>query len=159
MNEIQLFLNDNPLWTNRHIDNYLIHIDAFGELFNKKQIIEERQKIANSCSNKRVDYPNKCFEIYIDDKHIGDINLHYVKEQPEMTFLIFDEFSNNGYAKRAIKKYLENGNNTDNCIECLVRHENKDYAKVVHILTSLNFHLVGKFEDSDLFSFTKADDL
>lgn len=152
--------NNNPKWT----ENHLIHINkyqiAYGMEINQIDIEKETQNIGMGYPTNRCSGNMRCFEIYVDNVHIGDITLNKItRDTYEMDIAIFDEHSGKGNAKRAINEFSKIFfQNIGLHLEAIVRNENPAKDKVQSLLIDIGFTFVKNLDTGMLFSLVRNAD-
>jgi hypothetical protein len=148
--------NYKPVFTERHLDHLERYRASYGEdFFSPDAIAHQRELVRNGRPGPRCGADSKCFEIYHEGQHIGDIALilnnvadpgQPPEERYELDFMIFHEHSAQGLAKQALREFLLFYQASfPQPLEALVRKANPHYDHVVHLLESIGFQY-----DSDL---------
>ena len=142
--------NHQPVFTEKHLDHLERYRTSYGEgYFTPEAIAAERENVKNGNPSPRCGADSKCFEIYREGQHIGDIililnNVATKGQQPdlryELDFTIFHEFSRQGNAKQALHEFLpfyrERFNHP---LEALVRKTNPFFDRFEHLLLNAGF--------------------
>lgn len=157
MCNLELKKKTNPLWTEKHLENVRLSSfkEAYGFEFTEEQINEQRTKIRNGSSERRISEDMECYEIWDDNIYIGDIsvNLSFENPEPEIDIIIFAEYVGRGYAKKAIERFIDFEGKDFNIIRCTVRHENPNLSKVENIIENLGFKYSHSSEDVKVYTF------
>lgn len=156
MCNLELRENINPLWTEKHLDNIQLFNESYGLKFKDEDIHQQRMKIINGNGERRIFESMICYEIYSDNLYIGDLNVELYYEKPEINIIIFNEYSGNSYAKKAIRKFIDFEGREFNEIECTVRHKNPNLSKVKNIIKDLGFKYIDSSSDVEIYRFTRC---
>lgn len=151
--------NKNPLWTNQHIQHLMKYKENYGLNITDKAFLDELSNIERGKASKRCSEEQKCFEIYIEDEYIGDITINKIcNEHNELDILIFDEYSDKGYAKEAINRFEKiYFDEIGIILDVIIKKNNPNKNKVKYILEVNNFKFVGCNYKGDLI-FSKSKD-
>lgn len=147
--------NHNPKWTERHLKHVDKYQKAYGLEISKRDISKELQNIGMGRPTSRCSDNMRCFELYVEHMHIGDITLHMItKDIFEMDIAIFDDYSGQGNAKRAINEFTKIFFLQDIglSLEAIVRNENPAKEKVQSLLIETGFTFDKEIETGKLFS-------
>jgi len=99
----------------------------------------------------------RCFEIFINKEQVGDITITELDEwSSELDIVIFDEYSNKGHGKEAIKEFIDiYRKEVGQSLEVVIRYHNQFKDKVRHMLINNGFEFNGNSSKGDLlFSIT-----
>lgn len=154
---IELRKNINPLWSEKHLENVKLFKEAYGLNFTDEEINDQRIKIRNGTSDRRVGEDMECYEIYDDNIYIGDITVNLYYEKPEIDIIIFTEHGVKGYAKKAIQRFIDFEGRDFDIIECTVRHENPNLSKVKNIIEELGFKYSYSSDNVEVHMFSRYD--
>ncbi|PWK09680.1 GNAT family N-acetyltransferase [Tumebacillus permanentifrigoris] len=146
--------NVTPVFTERHLDHLERYRASYGEdFFSPEAIAHQRAQVQSGHPSPRCGVNSKCFEIFHEGQHIGDLALilNHVADagQPaedryELDLMIFHEHSAQGLAKQALQEFLELYKETyEQPLEALVRKANPLFAQVVHLLERAGFVVDG----------------
>ncbi len=155
-NFFELIKNTNPLWTEKHLENIQLFSESYGLNFKDEDIYRQRMKIRDGNSDRRTLESMICYEIYSDNVYIGDLNVALNYEIPEIDVIIFNEYGGNGYASKAIKRFIDFEGRKFNEIECTVRHKNPNLSKVKYIIEGLGFKYIYSSPDVEVYRFTRS---
>ncbi|MGG4398934.1 hypothetical protein ABEW61_02315 [Paenibacillus amylolyticus] len=106
---MKILKNDNPRWTEKHLQFISDHADSFGIYLSLEELEQEIHNINNDNASRRCSEDMLCFEIFNDDiEYVGDITLTLLDmNEHEIDILIFDEYAGHGYAGWAINMFCE----------------------------------------------------
>lgn len=155
MGKLELRKNVNPLWTEKHLESIQLFKEAYGLNFTNKQINDQRIKIRNATSDRRVSDGMICYEIYDDNIYIGDITVTLIEKKPEIDIMIFLEHGGKGYAKKALQRYIDFEGREFDVIECTVRHKNPNLLKVKNIIEEVGFKYNYSSNNVEVYKFSR----
>lgn len=158
---MRIIENHNPKWTEHHLKHVEKYQKAYGLEISQIDIVKEIQNIDMGHPTKRCSGNMRCFEIYDEHMYIGDITLNKItKDIYEMDIAIFDEYSGQGNAKRAINEFTKVFflQNTGLSLEAIVRNENPAKEKVQSLLIETGFTFIKELETGKLFSLERKHD-
>lgn len=141
--------NKNPLFTQKHIEHLKKYKNNYGLNIGAEEFLKEEDNISKGQASKRCGENQRCFEIYDNDDYIGDITITNIKENnDELDLVIFDEYENKGYAKEAIKEFIEiYFNGIGKILDVIIREDNTNKNKIKHILEYNKF----SFKDHNIY--------
>lgn len=146
---MRIILNENPLWTERHLYYIQSHSESFGNLFSVEQINQELINIQTGNATQRCDDFMACYELFNENNdYIGDITITELSEHGhELDILIFDEFQGQGLATQAIQLFINEyfQHPIGNRFEAVIRCENPYKEAIERIITKSNFQFI--YED------------
>ncbi|UZP04735.1 GNAT family N-acetyltransferase [Clostridium botulinum] len=156
MGNLELRKNTNPLWAEIHLENIQLFEDAYGVKFTKEEIDDQRMKIGNGTSDRRVVEEGECYEVYDDSIYVGDITVDLSDENPEIDIIIFAQHGGMGYAKKAIQRFIEFEGRGFEKIECTVRYKNPNLLKVENIIKELGFQYIDSSKEVKIYRYDRG---
>ena len=150
--------NQNPLFTEKHLDHIERYRDAYGqEFFSEETMKYERSRLEQGNPSRRVSFNGKVYELWEADEHIGDIVLILndladfgagQEKCYEMDLAIFHPYSGKGYGKRALQEFVEYYKaNYPEPLEAIIINANPVREKVEHLFESVGFVQDGTLGD------------
>lgn len=134
--------NDDKVWDEETVRYFYEHQNIYnvGELSG-----ESLEKfIENLLYEHRLKYDDDSFfDIQVGEIIVGELWTDTHNEEfgraREISIRIFDEYCRNGYAKKALKYYIENNRNSEEYLMAIVRPENPNIKLVEQILKRSTF--------------------
>ena len=141
--------NKNPLWTEKHLEHVRKYRENYGLKNTEDDFEFELSNIREGRPSKRCNDDMRCFELYNNGEHIGDITISKQDEgYHELDLVVFDEYADKGYAKEAIKEFINIYKIViGKRLDVIVRAENPNKNKVKYILEFNGF----KFQQCHVF--------
>lgn len=131
--------NDNPRWTWRHLEHYKKYRDAYGFGLTTAEFERESSLLLQGCPGRRYDFRTECYEIYAENGELaGEITLT-LAEVPELGIVVFDQYRNRGYARKALAFLAAFWKGKHPVIEAVVKSDNPARVTVRDILESGGF--------------------
>jgi len=141
---MRLVLNENPKWTETHLDFFIRHEMSFGLYISEADYQEQLNCIESGNPQLRCGSNQKCYEIFqeVGEAYLGDI---IVDEQNETSIYIFDEYAGNSYASQALNDFVQEFRNSYPWFEAVVREENPEKEKIKKVLLNAGFNLMTNY--------------
>ena len=128
-----LKINRTPYWTEEHIEFYSDNYICFEDDLNKEELEDLLEKVR--AGNKISRCPGRCcYEIFECSSYVGDLT---IDEAQEMDIAIMEQYKGKGYATNAIKLFISEYK--PDLIEAVVREQNPNKKKIIHILEENGF--------------------
>lgn len=131
---------EKPLWTWQHLEHYLKYQDVYGFELTALEIERERDMLKCGLPGRRYAPEVECYDIYAETGELaGDIILTQSDLVPEVSIVVFDQFSGQGFAKRALRALIDLITCRFKKIEAVVKSDNPAICKARYILEGVGF--------------------
>lgn|GEM_PF-5767407 len=148
---MNIIKNDTPLWTWQHLEHYKRHRDVYGLELSSARIEQEIDLLKLGFPGRRYATDTECFDIYNEaGELVGDITLTPVNQIPELCVVIFDQYLNRGYAKKALSALIDISKRKFKTIEAIIKSTNSHRTTIQRILESEGFILKFKLPGGGL---------
>ena len=118
---MKIIKTDTPLWNRQYLEHYMKYRNVYGLELTSETFEQEINLLEQGLSGRRYAPETECFEIYIETGELaGDITLTEVNHIPEVSIVIFDQYSGLGFAKRALADLIKLINNRFKTIEAVI---------------------------------------
>lgn len=137
---MKIIKTDPPLWTWQHLEHYKKYSNVYGLELSTSQMEQEINLLEQGLPGRRHGPETECYDIYTEaGELVGEITLSQVNHVPEISIVIFKQYSGQGLAKRALAELVCLSKNNFKTIEAVVKSTNPFRNAVRHILESAGF--------------------
>lgn len=140
---MKIIENKEAVWTLNHIEHMRKYKKNYGVYIEEKDFLEEIDKINQGKPDRLINSKQRCFDIFIENELIGNITISLLEERKgELCIVIFDQYTGNGYAKEAIKQFIDMYSRQIQdgyIIEVVIKAENPIKNKIIKIIESNGF--------------------
>lgn len=138
---MKIIENNEAKWTIQHIKHMKKYRKNYGVDITNEDLDKEIENIKSGnasllCGN----YDMRCFEVFINNDLVGNITITINQSSYELDIVIFDEYSNNGYATEVIRIFTSTYHeDLGKVLVASVLKENSNREKVKKILFDSGF--------------------
>jgi len=137
---MNIIRTDNPLWTWQHLEHYKEYRNVYGPELTGTDIEQEINLMGQGFPVRRYAPETECFDIYTEAGELaGDITLTEVNQIPEVSIVIFKQYSGLGFAKKALADLIGLSKNRYKTFEAVIKSTNPDRNTAQHILENEGF--------------------